>query len=150
MDAILYFFFSIRLFTTIVTEVFFLFLRLSIGTKTVFFSFLLLVYMIGATGMQLLFPDPSTQPQIITEKDRQAAETRIAFWESVVASSPVRDAFLNLEKLYRYLGEDSQALIYRERAFELDPNSPIFEGDSFRIEPMSSLEFQESTVEGSQ
>lgn len=127
----LYFFFALRLAFTLVTEFIGVFLKLLIGTKTFLLSFLLTLTLVASAVAQISFKTVPTEQKIILEKDRQAAETRISFWESLAALSPTRDSFLNLEKLYRYLDEEDQARLFKKRAFSLDPNNPNFSGEDW-------------------
>ncbi|MEO8581574.1 MAG: hypothetical protein ABI425_03230 [Patescibacteria group bacterium] len=131
MESIAFFFFTIRLSLTLMSELIFVLLRLLIGTKTFLLSFFLFLLLIGSASVQIVFKTPPPLPLIITLKDRQAAETRISFWESLVTSSPNRDSFLNLEKLYRYLNEEDRAKLFRKRAFSLDPANPVFQNDDW-------------------
>lgn len=127
----LLFFFTIRLALTLATEFVSVFLSLLIGTKTFLLSFFLSLILVGSAVLQISFKTVATQPLIVIEKDRQAAETRISFWESLATTSPTRDSFLNLEKLYRYIDEEDRARLFRKRAFSLDPNNPNFQNDSW-------------------
>lgn len=129
MEFILYSLFALRLSMSLCNELLFIVLRLSIGTKTFLLSFFLSLMLIGSAMSQIVTRKPPVEPPIIYEKDRQAAETRISFWESLVATSPNRDSFLNLEKLYRYLDEEPEAKLFRKRAFTLDPDNTIFQND---------------------
>lgn len=129
MDSIAIFFFTIRLALTLSTELIGIVLRLLIGTKTFLLSFFLFSLLVGSAIVQIVFKTPPPQPLVILQKDRQAAETRISFWESLVVTAPTRDAFLNLEKLYRYLEEEDRARLFRKRAFSLDPNNINFKND---------------------
>ncbi len=131
MESLALFFFTLRLSLALLSEFFFVAVRLLMGTKTFFLSFFLSLVVASSWTVQLVFPTPPPQPQVVILKDRQAVETRIAFWESLSAVSPTRDIFLNLEKLYRYIDENDRALLYRKRAFELDPNNPEFVNDEW-------------------
>lgn len=131
MEFFLKLFFTLRLAFTLCNEFFFIAVRLLMGTKTFLFSVLLSLFLLTSPAAAFVTKKPPVEPPIIYQKDRQAVETRIAFWESLASTSPNRETFLNLEKLYRYLGEEEQARLFRKRAFTLDPNNPIFENDSW-------------------
>jgi len=67
--------------------------------------------------------------QVVYQKNRSAAEAEIYTWEQFASTIPSRVAFLQLEQLHRYIGEEEQALEYRRRAFFLDPNNQEFAED---------------------
>jgi hypothetical protein len=131
MEFLLRFFFILRLSFTHTTELFFVLSRLLIGSKTFLFSFVLSLMLVTTPLAAFVTKKPPVEPPIIYEKDRQAAETRISFWENIASSAPNRETFLNLEKLYTYLNEEDQANLFLKRAFILDPNNPEFANDSW-------------------
>ena len=88
-------------------------------------------------AQMMVFPNTG-KPKIIFQKDQQTAETEIVFWEGLASVMPNRDTFLNLEKLYTYLGEVEQAKEYRRRAFTLDPNNPMFKDEMWLWENEAS------------
>lgn len=55
-------------------------------------------------------------------------QNRISYLEEVKAKQPLsRDILLNLSQLYSAVGKHETALHYKEQAFQIDPNNPLFE-----------------------
>jgi hypothetical protein len=131
METVKYYLFVTRLAWSLLTELTGIVLKLSIGTKLFVTTFLILGVLFAIQLIPFyLIPRKQAAIEIQLIKDRQTAETELVKWEALASISPNRVAFLNLEKLHRYLGENEKALEYRLRAFQLDPNDAEFTEDA--------------------
>ena len=93
-----------------------------------FLTTLITTFLIVNTTVYFLFQQQISQNiqtyyQTQLTKNKELVQNQIIFWESV--SHPNRQIYLELARLYLYLGDEQKAQQFRALAMSVDPNFEI-------------------------